>query len=167
MLVREQEFDSPITLGQGELVARFKAAAAAHTPNGASAVRFAVTGSRKEHCRCELGIIASEDAEPLPAMPDLFELRERMLQDQTTFNAVMIVPTGIGAAVGGQVEPRLAEAAPRRREDPGRDLDTVVEQGDEQAATDGARRTGRVPDLDRHLEEVVVEGHEHAEVAEE
>ncbi|MCH8343163.1 MAG: DUF3326 domain-containing protein [Planctomycetes bacterium] len=101
MLLREQEFDVPVRLGQGGLIDRFKAAATAQTPDGASPVRFALADSSEGNCRCELGVIASEDEERLPAMPELFELHKRVLQDQTTFNAVMIVPTGIGAALGG------------------------------------------------------------------
>lgn len=101
MLLCAQEFDVPVKWQQAGLINQFATTAIAHTPDCAKPVRFAVTDSRESGCLCELGFIAAEDAEHLPAMPDLFEMRRRKLHDQSSFNAVMIVPTGIGAALGG------------------------------------------------------------------
>ena len=101
MLLREQEFDIPVALGQVGLINRFGAAAAEQTPGGARPLRFAVTATDDGRCRCELGIISPEGGECVPSLPDLFDFRGRVLDDQTSFNAVMIVPTGIGSTLGG------------------------------------------------------------------
>lgn len=45
--------------------------------------------------------MASEDGAPCPAVPNPFELRRRAIEDTSSFNVVMVVPTGIGAWIGG------------------------------------------------------------------
>ena len=61
-------------------------------------VRFVVTQSARGKWECELGVISGET--PYPNAP-LFEFRKRGLDSQERFNVVMVVPTGIGAEIGG------------------------------------------------------------------
>ena len=61
-----------------------------------SPIRFAVTGSSRNEWCCDLGL--QVDA---PAAESLFGFRKRDNEDSSKFNAVMLVPTGIGAEVGG------------------------------------------------------------------
>lgn len=61
-------------------------------------VRFVVTQSARGKWECELGVISGET--PYPNAP-LFEFRKRGLESQDSFNVVMVVPTGIGAEIGG------------------------------------------------------------------
>ena len=67
-------------------------------PRGAEPVRFAVTESSADIWRCELGVIEGES--PYPVAP-LFEFRKREYEAQDEFNVAFIVPTGIGAEIGG------------------------------------------------------------------
>ena len=59
-------------------------------------VRFAVTSSEGGCWTCELGTLTSEINGP-----GIFEFRPRSYEDNDSFNVVMLVPTGIGASVGG------------------------------------------------------------------
>ena len=61
-------------------------------------VRFAVTKSSQAEWDCELGVISGEV--PFPLAP-LFEFRRREFEAQDSFNVVMVVPTGVGAEIGG------------------------------------------------------------------
>ena len=61
-------------------------------------VRFAVTNSDAGPYRCEIGVIAGEH--PHSVSP-LFDFRRREYESQEQFNVVFMVPTGIGAEIGG------------------------------------------------------------------
>jgi hypothetical protein len=61
-------------------------------------VRFAVTNSDDGPYHCEIGVIAGEH--PHSVSP-LFEFRRRTHESQEQFNVVFMVPTGIGAEIGG------------------------------------------------------------------
>ncbi|KKM79084.1 hypothetical protein LCGC14_1353470 [marine sediment metagenome] len=80
---------------------RHKLHEAAHNLAGATGepVRFAITESPPDHYHCEVGILIRGDDERKG--PSIFEFRHREYENQETFNAVLLVPTGIGAAIGG------------------------------------------------------------------
>ena len=61
-------------------------------------VRLAVTDSLGRAARCEVGVL--EDADGVEAAP-LFGFRRRRFESQTAFSAAFIVPTGVGAEIGG------------------------------------------------------------------
>lgn len=61
-------------------------------------VRFAVTNSDSSAWDCELGVISGDS--PYPPAP-LFDFRKRSFEESEDFNVVMMVPTGIGAEIGG------------------------------------------------------------------
>lgn len=101
MLLYEQEFDLPIVPGHERLLGYCEDAIGSRIPLRGWPIRFAVTATREEGYRCELGMMATDDDSALPPLPDLFGFRRRTLEDSESFNAVMIVPTGVGAALGG------------------------------------------------------------------
>ncbi len=65
--------------------------------DGQKPIRFAVTESLGNSYRFEIGIL--EGAESVG--PSMFELHPRIDENQSAFNAVLVVPTGIGAEIGG------------------------------------------------------------------
>ncbi len=80
------------------LLAALGGAAKRHVGGAAQVVRFVVTGRTGDDFACELGVF---EAPPSGAMRDLFEVRPRAWRDDRSFNAVFLVPTGIGAEIGG------------------------------------------------------------------
>ncbi|PKB63307.1 MAG: high light inducible protein [SAR202 cluster bacterium Io17-Chloro-G1] len=64
-------------------------------------VRFIVSESSGRYMSVEVGVLELTNSEPLPAMPDIFHLAKRSWENTDSFNAVFIVPTGIGAEIGG------------------------------------------------------------------
>ena len=62
-----------------------------HTP-----VRFAITDSRDSLWRCDVGIHVGD-----PIGDSVFRFKRRPREDSNSFNVVMLVPTGIGAEIGG------------------------------------------------------------------
>ena len=91
--VRTGKPDSPI-----DLIRMLGAAAKQHVGTDRQVVRFVVTGQSDGMFSCELGIFEL----PLHiSTPDLFDFRQRAYCDEHDFNAVFLVPTGIGAEIGG------------------------------------------------------------------
>ncbi|MFB0556989.1 MAG: DUF3326 domain-containing protein [Dehalococcoidia bacterium] len=64
-------------------------------------VRFVITCTDNEGYHCELGILSNVD--DLPTLPEssIFDFKKRNFENTDQFNAVLIVPTGIGAEIGG------------------------------------------------------------------
>ena len=59
-------------------------------------IRLAVTNSEGNRWTCELGTVAND-----AHRPSIFDFNPRRNEDAESFNVVMLVPTGIGAEVGG------------------------------------------------------------------
>ena len=78
-------------------------------PPDSHPIRFAITESTGSAFELELGII--DPCGSVLSLPNAFELVKRKLARTDRFNAVMLVPTGIGAAIGGHA----GDAAPTAR----------------------------------------------------
>jgi len=62
-------------------------------------VRLAVTDSLRRPALCEVGVL--EGVARAADVAPLFAFRRRRWESQTAFNAAFIVPTGVGAEIGG------------------------------------------------------------------
>ncbi|KPK81085.1 MAG: high light inducible protein [Phycisphaerae bacterium SM23_33] len=96
--------------GRG-LIQHFEQSVRKTIPAGQVPVRFVVTQSDARRYRCELGVL--EGLEDFPdLMPEsIFAFRPRAVVNAGRFNAVFMVPTGIGAEIGGHA----GDAAPAAR----------------------------------------------------
>ena len=63
---------------------------------GVCPTRFAVTQSDREAWCCEVDIHAGGSG-----LDSLFQYKQRIVEDASSFNIVLLVPTGIGAEIGG------------------------------------------------------------------
>lgn len=72
-------------------------AAASQIDSGQTPIRFVVASSSERSYRCEVGIL--EGATPIDA--SIFDLHPRSGHDPAEFTAVLVIPTGIGAEIGG------------------------------------------------------------------
>ena len=63
-------------------------------------VRFVVTKSDQQNWSCELGVLDGEQHDTIPN-DFVFDFMQRAFESSESFNAVLIVPTGIGAQLGG------------------------------------------------------------------
>jgi len=65
-------------------------------------IRFVVTQTDADNFRCELDLIVAEKEDSrLTNGKSIFDFRKRTHEDTEKFNAVLIIPTGIGAEIGG------------------------------------------------------------------
>lgn len=64
-------------------------------------VRFVVTESNDNNYHCELGILKRTEDLPVIQWRSIFTLVPRQFESTDKFNVVLLVPTGIGAEIGG------------------------------------------------------------------
>jgi hypothetical protein len=81
-----------------DLIATLGECARQHVGKEKQIVRFAITSCSENDFSCELGVF---EMPPDKDKPELFHLRQRTERDDREFNAVFLVPTGIGAEIGG------------------------------------------------------------------
>ncbi len=101
MLLIEQDVVIPAWKGSGSLIRYFEQAISEHIPRHEVPVRFVVTESNTDKYHCELSVIAGINNTVVPRPTSIFEFVPREIENSDKFNAVMIVPTGIGAEIGG------------------------------------------------------------------
>jgi hypothetical protein len=102
MLLIEKEIHIPSINKEVSLLKFFESAIKAQLSLGEVPVRFAVTKSDTDGgYHCELGVLTESNALPVGRQISIFDFEKRRIENTDKFNAVMIVPTGIGAELGG------------------------------------------------------------------
>jgi hypothetical protein len=108
MLILEQELEAPAAPDHRDLLNHFSSALRFRFTDGTIPVRFAVTRSGAERYRYEVGILKGLDPSSSDLPDSIFRFVPRKIENTTSFNAVFLVPTGIGADIGGHA----GDAAP-------------------------------------------------------
>jgi len=111
MLLIEQEIDIAPKEGNTSLLPYFEQAVDGYLPTNGIPIRFAVTQSGNRGYHCELGVLAGMDDGAVAQATSIFDFVPRGVENTEKFNVVMIVPTGIGAEIGGHA----GDAAPAAR----------------------------------------------------
>lgn len=73
-------------------------------------VRYTVVSSSEHQYCCEIGVLVDATDDIRDQVADLFKFRQRMIETTDTFNAVLLIPTGIGAEIGGHAGDATAVA---------------------------------------------------------
>ena len=98
----EHQRDIPIVADHSGLLWHFRDVFANDPESSARVpVRFAVTATDATRYRCECATMATEMSDATRSGSSLFEFRRRLVADSREFNVVLLVPTGIGAELGG------------------------------------------------------------------
>ena len=101
MLLIEREIDIPLYNGKGSLLAYFEQKIREHIGVNEIPIRFAVTDSENGNCHCELGVLTGTKDFSIEHSESIFSFTHRKHENADKFNAVLLVPTGIGADIGG------------------------------------------------------------------
>ena len=64
-------------------------------------IRFVITHTKNETYHCELGILSDINDSLISPDISIFDFKKRSFENVEHFNAVLLVPTGIGAEIGG------------------------------------------------------------------
>ncbi|MCY3819243.1 MAG: DUF3326 domain-containing protein [Gammaproteobacteria bacterium] len=98
----EHQRDVPIVAGHLGLLQYFRDAFASDSRNTQRIpIRFAVTATDATRYRCEFATMSASLGDRRRGAFSLFDFRRRQIADSREFNAVLLVPTGIGADLGG------------------------------------------------------------------
>jgi hypothetical protein len=101
MLLIEKEIHISLPKENISPLKHFEQAIKKHLSIGEIPVRFAVTKSAADGYHCELGILTESNSLPTGQQISIFHFEQRKVENTDKFNTVMIVPTGIGAEIGG------------------------------------------------------------------
>lgn len=69
--------------------------------DGAIPVRFAITQMDENHYQCDFGVLKGLNVSGAGKPESIFRFMRRKIERTDSFNAVFLVPTGIGAEIGG------------------------------------------------------------------
>lgn len=66
-------------------------------------IRFVVTENTDNGCKCEIDFVVAEgiESELIKNVGSIFDFKRREYENSDKFTAVLIIPTGIGAEIGG------------------------------------------------------------------
>lgn len=100
MLLYEQEIEIRSPLPRSNLREWLECEVATHVGNGAKPLRLVVTESDDSGLRCDVGLLADPDKVVGRQLESIFGCR-RPRAGLGGFNVALVVPTGIGAEIGG------------------------------------------------------------------
>lgn len=100
MLLCEQQIRVPGILPSGSVFEAIERSVSEQLSPGAIPLRFVVTHSSAEEWSVDLGCLVY-DGEQLPAPESIFRFLRRDRGGSRQYNIALIVPTGIGAEIGG------------------------------------------------------------------
>ncbi|MCH7613896.1 MAG: DUF3326 domain-containing protein [Candidatus Marinimicrobia bacterium] len=98
MRLYEKEFELPIVPGHKNLINHFSKVINEFINKNEIPVRFVVTETKGDYYHCELGLLSGRDHK---ITDSIFHFSKRSTENIDKFNTVLLVPTGIGAEIGG------------------------------------------------------------------
>lgn len=101
MLLKEIEIKIPVYKKKEDLLEYIAQNVMERLPAGEIPVRFVITLTDNKNYHCELAVLAERDDFKTPIENSIFDFKKRNYENTTQFNAVLIIPTGIGAEIGG------------------------------------------------------------------
>ena len=101
MRMYERSFDIPMLVEHRDLIEHFGQSVRFRIPKGHVPLRFFVTNVEDNQYRCEAGVLVSRGEQADHQEGSVFDFREREGDNAEEFNAVLLIPTGIGAEIGG------------------------------------------------------------------
>lgn len=101
MIVVEKEIQIPRTKSPGSLLTYFKKKVIDVLQSDEIPVRLVITRTDDDFFFCELAVLSEMGNTTFTPRNSIFEFRKRNRENVETFNAIFIVPTGIGAEIGG------------------------------------------------------------------
>lgn len=101
MYLNEKEIVIPLTKKHEDLLSYLGESVLKQLPHGEMPVRFVVTKTDEKGYHCELGILSDMSSSIGKSKTVIFDFRKREFENTEKFNAVLLVPTGVGAEIGG------------------------------------------------------------------
>lgn len=101
MLLSEKEILIPKIKDHKNLLGHISNSVGSQLGSEEIPVRVAITKTDNEGYHCEIGTLSGVRSDRAKEMCSIFDLKERDYENTKEFNAMLLVPTGIGAELGG------------------------------------------------------------------
>lgn len=101
MILYEKEITVPLVRHHERLLDHLSEVVLEKLPRSEIPVRVAVTRTDEKGYHCELGILSGAGNYFDELRDEIFQFQRRAFENTGQFNAVLIVPTGVGAEIGG------------------------------------------------------------------
>jgi len=101
MIIKEKQLIIPVTKNHKDLLVYLNEYITNELDANEVPVRFVITNTDSKNYYCELGILSNPNNYPISLDDPIFSFRKRETESIDQFNVVLLVPTGIGAEIGG------------------------------------------------------------------
>jgi hypothetical protein len=101
MFLYEKEIVIPVVSKQIGLLEYISDIVLKQLPKDEIPIRFVITQTDDKGYHCELGVFSNIDRFQTLSKESIFDFHKRDFENIDQFNAVLLVPTGIGAEIGG------------------------------------------------------------------
>ncbi len=99
MYLFEQEHEIAVPRDQRHLLTHLAEVVKDRLSQDNHPVRFVITNTEDNRYHCEVGLLSGWSSHDQP--DDIFHFVRRKVENMASFNAVLLVPTGVGAEIGG------------------------------------------------------------------
>ena len=110
-MMNELELELPVVLDQPDVLSQVREALRFRLPDDVTPLRFAITRSLEPRIHCNISCLDAPPDRPGLCKGSIFEFSAREFERTDSFNVAFLVPTGIGAEIGGHA----GDAAPAAR----------------------------------------------------
>ncbi|MFC2152185.1 DUF3326 domain-containing protein [Bacteroidota bacterium] len=100
MQLFEKEILIPLKEDKNNLLKYFSEFVSENLSSNETPIRFVITKTDKNGYHCELGVLHNDETD-ISEKKSIFEFNKREFENTKKFNAVLLIPTGIGAEIGG------------------------------------------------------------------
>ena len=101
MRLSEREFKIPATANHHGLLRHLAEWTTSRLGDHQIPLRFVITRTTSKHYYCEVGVLSHLAEDDVEVPSSVFDFKVRAYENQDDFTAVMLVPTGIDADIGG------------------------------------------------------------------
>lgn len=101
MLLNEKELLIPRQQITPQIFAYLERQCLKSLGNNEFPVRFVITKTDDKNFHCEIGTVACDDNKSYKMSQSIFDFNKRQYENSETFNAALVIPTGIGCEIGG------------------------------------------------------------------
>ena len=102
MILTQLNIDLPRHAGNGSIINFLEREVETRISPSEMPIRFGITKTRNGKYDCELGILSNRNSNSKFGIESsIFKFAPRMMENTGDFNAVLLIPTGIGAELGG------------------------------------------------------------------
>ena len=101
MLLRELELELPVALDRQNALTQIREATRFRLPTNIVPLRFAITKSGGSRVSCAISSLEASSQPGDAANISILDFATRKFENTSRFNVVFLIPTGIGAEIGG------------------------------------------------------------------